>query len=707
MTQARKTTFLGWFLGLATTTLYLFTMEPDVSFWDCGEFIATSYGLEVGHPPGAPFYSLLAHVFTWLAMGNVGRIAWWSNALSAFSGGVTAMMLFWSLAIILRRSRYTLWGAAIGALCYVFCDTAWFSAVESEVYSLSMAISAIIVWAMLKWAVDEDRNHAGRWLLLIALLLGLGVCVHQLSLLTTPALLLIYIISKRKEWHQLLRILPLAVMLFVVGLSPYLILPIRANAGVPINEGNPYNVERFQRYVGRDRYEKAPLWPRRWRHHKNEDLYASTWAGKGGELQYWASYQLWYMYGRYLMWNFCGRYDDGLGTGAMQRGQFITGIAPIDKAIVGTSTNLPDSLPNAAHNRYFMLPLLLGLAGACMHYRHSKKGFWTVMVLFLMGGVVLNVYLNHPCYEPRERDYAYILSFYAFAIWIGVGAALFSERLAGKDDNRYRKALPLLLLAVPMLMVAQNWDDHDRSGRYIAADSAHNLLDSCNEGAILFTAGDNDTFPLWYAQHVEGYRTDVKVENILLMGGHMAMLRLIEKNDFERPVYVSHYGYNSVKDFLGCNLGLVGYAYRLMPEPCDSVLVEEAYRHAVDNLRWRKMEQVYVDEVSRRFLEQYWKDMLAIAEELARQGEQKKCLDVLDHALQVPLTKTQDPSIMWRNTKLRKACGDQSWKTVRKESMARLESQWSYYKTITPNRQQYVSYQMNPIAGALDSLSSL
>lgn len=689
MDKRRQTRWMGWMMGAAATGLYLLTLEPDVSFWDCGEFIATSYGLGVGHPPGAPFYQLLAHLFTLLAFGNTARVAWWSNALSAVAGGVAVMMLFWSLALLLRRSRRPLLGAAIGAGCYMLCDTAWFSAVESEVYSLSMAMSATMIWAMLRWATDEDRQRAGRWILLTALLLGLSVCVHQLSLLATPALLLIYLTAKRKEWSQLKKLIPLALLLFALGLTPYLIIPIRANAHPAINQGNPSTWEGMKHYMARDQYEKAPLWPRRWRHHKHDDEYSQTWASKGGDWEYLASYQIWYMYGRYLMWNFGGRYNDRQGYGSMMNGQCITGIPFIDRPIVGTAAKMPESLPRKGHNRYFMLPLLLGLIGMLSHRRLSKRGFWMVMALFLMGGLILNLYLNHPCYEPRERDYAYVLSFYAFAIWIGIGAATLAEK--------WGKCLPYTLLLIPALMGWQNYDDHDRSHRYLAADTAHNMLNSCDQGALLLTAGDNDTFPLWYAQEVEGFRTDVEVRNISLMGGTRRMLEKVYAEIEARPIYLTHYAYNSSAQYFEGMLGLSGFGYRIVPEGCDSVLAQEAYRHAMNDLGWRKMEGVYVDEVSGRFLEQYYKDMLLVAENLMDQGDADKGRDLLAKTMEeIPWSCIQDPNIMYKAACLMGRESDSAALSMSGSLRERLRKELDYFNTIDPKRQRYIGYTLQP-----------
>ena len=192
-------------LAVGATAVYLITLEPTTSFWDCGEFIAVSYQLQVGHPPGAPFYQLLAHLFTLLAGGNAAAVAWWSNALSAVAGGCTVMFLYWTIRLLQRFSaahnqphiiNYH-FAAAVGSLCYLFCDTAWFSAVESEVYSLAMLIASVVVWAMLRWYHTPDHTQAQRWLMLVALMLGLGACTHLLTLLTLPAVPLLFIFKTK------------------------------------------------------------------------------------------------------------------------------------------------------------------------------------------------------------------------------------------------------------------------------------------------------------------------------------------------------------------------------------------------------------------------------------------------------------------------------------------------------------------------------
>ncbi len=247
-------------------------------------------------------------------------------------------------------------------------------------------------------------------------------------------------------------------------------------------------------------------------------------------LSYFFNYQLNHMYTRYFMWNFAGRQNDILNQqGELDAGNWISGIPFIDNARLGDQSLLPDDLGknNPGHNKYYMLPLILGLLGLLWQSFAGKKGieqFWVVFFLFFMTGVAIVLYLNQPPMQPRERDYAFAGSFYAFAIWIGMGVAgLWSLLMLGVRKSRkkignagtYTAAVAALMgLVVPLQMVSQTWDDHDRSGRYAARDYAINYLESLEPNAIVFCNGDNDTFPLWYAQEVEGVRPDVKIVNL-------------------------------------------------------------------------------------------------------------------------------------------------------------------------------------------------
>ncbi len=239
----------------------------------------------------------------------------------------------------------------------------------------------------------------------------------------------------------------------------------------------------------------------------------------GENLRFFFSYQLNFMYFRYFMWNFSGRQNDIQGHGEIDRGNWITGFNAIDKHLVGDQSKLPPELKdNKGRNKYYMLPLLLGILGMVFLTNNGKEGkhsFWIVALLFFLTGIAIVIYLNQTPYQPRERDYAYAGSFYAFSIWIGLGVLGIIQIL----EKYLPKTVTAIIvsvacLGVPALMAAENWDDHDRSNRYVARDFGHNFLASCKEDGIIFSNGDNDTFPLWYNQEVEDNRTDLRVCNL-------------------------------------------------------------------------------------------------------------------------------------------------------------------------------------------------
>lgn len=253
----------------------------------------------------------------------------------------------------------------------------------------------------------------------------------------------------------------------------------------------------------------------------------------GQNMRYFIIYQLNHMYWRYFMWNFAGRQNDLQGNGEANRGNWISGIPFIDNKRLGDQSLLPydQGEGNKGHNVFYMLPLLLGLIGLLWQAFYSKRGieqFWVIFFLFFMTGIAIVLYLNQPPMQPRERDYAFAGSFYAFAIWIGIGVAalydLIKSWMRGKkklsEEKQRSTAMTaaviaaVVAVAVPLQMVSQTWDDHDRSGRYAARDFGMNYLSSLAPNAVIFTNGDNDTFPLWYAQEVERYRPDVRVVNL-------------------------------------------------------------------------------------------------------------------------------------------------------------------------------------------------
>ena len=338
--------------------------------------------------------------------------------------------------------------------------------------------------------------------------------------------------------------------------------------------GDPIDAKKgYTKYVrgkdenGRDRYVPAAyqqifiyrqnhtgLFPRMYsndkdRHHPQ---FYEYWAGKcrgdhkptaQQNLKYFNGYQMGWMYWRYFMWNFAGRQNDiqghyfnDDGTRDYMNGNWICGIKAIDQARLGPQDNLPDHMKNnKARNVYYLLPLLLGLCGLVYHVMRNKKDAFIVFIMFFMTGIAIGIYLNMPPRQPRERDYAFVGSFSFFAIWIGLGVMALADWITRllKKENMYKFVMPvvfvLCMLGVPVLMASENWDDHDRSEKYAARDFAKNYLASVDKNGVLITFGDNDTFPLWYVQEVEGFRTDVRILNYTLSGMYWYVEQLYNK----------------------------------------------------------------------------------------------------------------------------------------------------------------------------------
>ncbi len=340
--------------------------------------------------------------------------------------------------------------------------------------------------------------------------------------------------------------------------------------------GNPVDVkEGYTKYVrgksdkGKDRYivashaqkyiyrsEHTGVFPRMWSNDTKRDhpRFYEYWAGKtyagqrptgGQNIKFFNRYQLGWMYWRYFMWNFAGRQNDiqghyfnDNGTRDYLNGNWISGIKFIDEARLGPQDNLPATMENnKARNKYYMLPLLLGIIGLIYHIRKHPKDAFIVFIMFFMTGLAIAIYLNMPPKQPRERDYAFVGSFSFYAIWIGFGVIALADWISAlfkkNKEKAYKVVMPVVFVAcmagVPCLMAAENWDDHDRSEKYAARDFAQNYLKSVNKNGVLITFGDNDTFPLWYAQEVEGTRTDVRILNYTLSGMYWYVEQLFNK----------------------------------------------------------------------------------------------------------------------------------------------------------------------------------
>lgn len=403
--------------------------------------------------------------------------------------------------------------------------------------------------------------------------MGFGSGVIFLALLMTAFLVLGLWYSHIKK-HSIVNTALLCFTFILLGYSSYAMVVIRSQANPPIDMNNPEEPFNLISYLNREQYGdrallKGPYFnaqaidveegKQQWR--KGAEVYENagvdaeyvwdpkyiTWFPRMGDQQkasspqgyenwtnvskdrvpsmgqnvkFFLYYQLGHMYWRYFLWNFAGRQGMMQGDGDLVTGNWISGIKPLDALRLGPQKNLPDHWANdKARNVYFMLPLILGLMGFIYQLSRNKSDFFIVTMLFLYTGILIAVYLNAPPYEPRERDYTLVGSFQIFCIWIGLGVLQLAEWLGKwlKSKQSAFAAGVLALIAVPVLMAAQNWDDHDRSKRYMVVEYAKNYLESCEPNAILFTNGDNDTYPLWYIQNVEGFRTDVRVVNLQLL----------------------------------------------------------------------------------------------------------------------------------------------------------------------------------------------
>ncbi|MBQ0015560.1 MAG: DUF2723 domain-containing protein [Bacteroidales bacterium] len=688
---------IGCAMGLIAVVVYLLTMARTICFWDCGEFVATSYLLGVGHPPGAPFYQLLAHLFTLMAT-SPQQVALFSNLLSVLAGGATVSLLYFCVLLMRPGARL---GASVGALCYLFCHTAWVSATESEVYSLAICFCALMLWSMLHYY--RSCHYRFRWLMLTALLLGLSLCVHLLCLLTVPALIYIMVRAEwryfrvrkcRIYWQRLLLLL----LLFGIGLSPYMIIPIRAAANPPINCGNPASPKAFLSYVTRDQYAHAPIYPRMWNHQGNHDMYMAYWSGGSddlaGNLRYMASYQVCYMQLRYLFWNFVGRFDDQQGYGSLQHGQFVTGIPIIDRLLVGTGVKPPSSVTHRGYAVYYFLPLLLAILGMVWLRKEYRSLSWVVWFLFLFGGPLLAVYLNGIAYEPRERDYAYILSFFAFAIWIAFGADQLVHWLHTKPSVCFH--LQWLLLAVPLLMAFQNLPSHNRSQHQLPRDVALNILNTCDPNAVLFTYGDNDTFPLWYAQQVEGIRTDVTIINTNLTGLSKSLTFLSQAQLQGRPVYCSHYEYNAHQAFFPSTLQLAGFAYKLADGYVeDSVAAIASYMSMTQHIAWHDVPDCYCDETARRFMNQYWTDVVLVCRSLMQQGYAGHAARLFRKTLsELPVHPNISMAVARQVVEVSKQLGLPEYSMLHAAWKSRRQVELDYYHTMSLEYQRYIAYTM-------------
>jgi hypothetical protein len=545
---------------IITLLTYFFTMPPTVVFWDVPEHSAASYLLQVQHPPGSPLLVILMRVASMIPIfSDIAVRMVFLNALAS-SFVVTLLYLITVRVILLRHDlpkatfdRIAVYGSAIiGSLALTFSTTFWFNAIETETRNTSLLFTALMIWLVLRWHEEYEKPHSDAYLLLITFLVGLTTGIHIHGLLGfIVAILVVYfrfykhslqkfifstdvikfgvvaliiffsvypgivkwypsmldgeVFGKQSDlWLVLAVAIPLGVLyllyysiknkkrilniaassvLFILlGYSVYAVVYIRANANPPMNENDPSSLKRLVTYLEREQYGETPLLQRRWSNEPDKTQYFSSYAS---DADYFWKYQINHMYIRYFGWNFIGKEDDWQGAG-IRFGQL------------------------------FGIPLLIGLIGFYYHWKIDPKMAFIMTVYFIISGIALAIYFNMQQEQPRERDYFFVYSFFGFCIWIGMGTlALITmlEKYLKEKSAQYAgyAVFAAVFIFVPANMLRTNIHPSSRSGHYLAWDYAYNLLQSTEKDAILITNGDNDTFPLWYLQDVEGIRRDVRV----------------------------------------------------------------------------------------------------------------------------------------------------------------------------------------------------
>lgn len=571
----------GAIVFLLSFLAYLTSVSPTVSYWDCGEFAACAHTMAIPHPPGSPLFLLVGRLFSLIPFSEIGvlfgisatsyDIAFRINMISVLCSAFAVLFIYLvTVRLILQwkgrpqdtfGSLKLVLAAALGALTFAFTYSHWFNAVEAEVYASSTFFTAIVVWLIMVWLEKPDDIHSDVYLLLIAYMLGLAIGVHLLNILALPFIFFI-IYSKKFEitlssffkfvliglaamaviykgfifyslqmplwmdrfglatvsvmglfvvllylsYYMIKRnnhtggLVVLSTLLIFVGYSTYAAIMIRSGLEPNVDQNDPNSWSAFVRYLNREQYGEISMFPR----------LAPFW-----------DYQFNKMFVRYFNWQFIGRPDD-------------VALSLVDhlRNTVGWTV---DRLKDTQEDRYgymftvfslrglYGLPFLVGLFGMAHHFNRDWKRALATLGLFVATGVAIIVYLNQPDPQPRERDYSYVGAFFSFSIWIGIGIYAIFETIEEKiaDANRRRlltyATAGVCMVLLPLNMYVFNAAPSSRQGNFVAWDYSYNLLQSCEPNAILFTNGDNDTFPLWYLQEVEKIRPDIRIANLSLL----------------------------------------------------------------------------------------------------------------------------------------------------------------------------------------------
>ncbi len=468
--------------------------------------------------------------------------------------------------------------SAIGALSLAFSNTTWNNSIESEVYGMSMLFLTAVMWLAMRWLERSDRVGNEKYIVLIAYLIGLSLGVHLLALLAIfPIMLIIYFKRYEFSFNSFVKLWAVAVITFLIvypgivtvlpgmmdgdwnntknefiayvpwiiialvmygaytsyqkkqkmlhiallsmgliffGYTTYTTVLIRANMNPPMNENDPSNLARLTSYLSREQYGDAAHWPRRY---SQEPQHQGIYTNYTSEMDFAWRYQLHHMFTRYLLWNYAGSEGDWQDARS--------NMSPFNGVVNTITDTIFDTMPVAGElkDSLFCIPLFIGLFGMWQHFKRDKQMAFVLLVMFLIMGPILALYQRQQDPQPRERDYFYIGAFLVFSTWIAIGVASaidsIKQGIASPSSAKLAGigAFALCTIVVPVNMIRVNWDSHNRSGNYVAWDYSYNILQTCEKDAILFTNGDNDTFPLWYLQDVEGVRRDVRIVNLSLV----------------------------------------------------------------------------------------------------------------------------------------------------------------------------------------------
>lgn len=627
----------GAVVFLITAFVYFSTVQPSVSFWDCGEFIASSYLLQVPHPPGTPFFLILGRVFSLIPFA--ANIAFRVNTMSVLASAFSIMFLY-LIAVRLIHSMLnekepsifnafiTNTAAAIGALSLAFSETFWFNAVEAEVYATSTFFIAIITWLVVLWNDKADEPGNERYLILISYLIGLSTGVHLMAVLgAVPIVMIIYfrkyvsddealkksgylflihsaivtvvafvlwsgltdttppMPEQYKEidskfimsaiavsvifmgifWKKVftrssfyipimiggvalvayypfmvkkipalisalggnndttdviilflllgalsaaiyfanqkklftLDLVLKSVLFAIIGFTSYSMIIIRSNQDTPINLNSPKTFTELESYLNREQYGDFPTFKRRF---SQEDHQSGIYSEYSSDLDFLWTYQVDHMFNRYLLWNYAGN------SSTVQD-------SPVDWSVL------------------WGIPFFIGLFGIFYQFQKNWKMGSVFLMMFIFLGFLTAFYQNQQEPQPRERDYFYVGAFFVYSIWIALGVRGVVEVLQSYIKSDLAKPLTIGVLLVfvvliPAKMFGANYHKNDRSRNYVPWDYSYNMLQSVEPNAILFTNGDNDTFPLWYLQDVEGVRRDVRIVNLSLLNTPWYILQM-------------------------------------------------------------------------------------------------------------------------------------------------------------------------------------